>query len=91
MNKLNVSLTLEEFGMVLNYLVNNHNADENECKNVFINYWINNGKNKNAEVAEIDWNGVIKKVGIETVDNNTLLEIILECKVFIANYKETKE
>lgn len=88
---LNVSLTLQELGMVLNYLVDNHNANETESKKVFKYYWNTRGENRNAEVLGIDWNGIIKKIGTETLDNDTLLEIILECKVFIANYQETKE
>jgi len=82
---LNVSLTLEELGMVLNYFVNNHNANEAESYNIFKNYWLSNGKNKNAVVSEINWNTILETLNVKTVDETTLLEIMLECKVFIQN------
>lgn len=82
---MNVSLTLEEFGMLLNLLVDKYNADDKASKNVFISYWNDNGKNRNAELIGIDWKVIFDKIGLNNFDENKMLELILETKVFLGN------
>jgi hypothetical protein len=82
---MKVCLTLEEFGMLLNLLVDKYNADEKASKNVFINYWNANGKNRNAELFGIDWKVIFDEIGLRNFDENKILELTLEIKVFLGN------